>query len=48
MAQGSREYSRRLIEANKENEKLLRFLDVVKMKIKDLEKRITKLERGHR
>ncbi len=48
MAQKPSEYSKRLIEANKENDKLHRFLDVVKMKIKDLEDRIAKLERGHR
>lgn len=38
------EYSKRLIKANKENDKLHRFLDVVKMKIKELEARVSKLE----
>ena len=38
------ELQRRLITANKENAKLHRFLDVVKLKIQDLEKRVRKLE----
>ena len=32
--------------ARAENEKLKRFIDVVKMKIQDLEKRVRKLERN--
>jgi hypothetical protein len=45
MAEKPSEYSKRLIRANKENDKLHRFLDVVKLKIMDLEERVAKLER---
>jgi hypothetical protein len=48
MAQKPSDYSKRLIRANKENDRLHRFLDVVKLKIKDLEDRVAKLERGRK
>ena len=44
MSQSAKELQSRLIAANKENDKLRCFLDVVKLTIADLDGRVKKLE----